>query len=52
MKSIQYKQSVIIDGKEFVIGTSEYSECIADYQENCECELADEEIVEYIKEEV
>ena len=48
MKSIWYKQVVVIDGKEHVLSTCDYSQSIADLQADCG-EMTDEEIVDSIK---
>lgn len=52
MKEIIFKKVVLINGVEHILSSSDYSECIKDYEENLEEPISDEEILDYIEEEV
>lgn len=51
MKQITLKTILIIDGREYPVGSQDLSDSIAEYEKAQEHELDDEEILEYILDE-
>ena len=50
MKQIIEKTIIIIDGKEFITRSCDFSQCVSEYEKEQECELDDQEIIDYISE--